>query len=267
MCLIALAWKAHPRYALAVIANRDELHARPAAPAGTDPERTDIYGGRDLVQGGSWLLASSRRRFSAVTNVRAGTQPATAPRSRGALVRDFVAGDAGTSGWLDGLALDAADYGRFNQLAWDGDRLGFASNHPDFSRMEVAPGLHAMSNGAFDAPWPKSGHASRALSGWLATEASRERAAGDVATLAPLLSALAETTPAPDQELPETGVGLALERTLSPAFVLDPTYGTRCSTVVLVADGRIEFFERRFDAGGNVEGESMRVIETVGQDA
>lgn len=262
MCLIALAWKAHPRYTLAVIANRDELHARPAAPAGIDPGQDDVYGGRDLVQGGSWLLVSSRRRFSAVTNVRAGLSPTPAPRSRGALVRDFITGRDDVASWLAALAPESAGYGRFNQLAWDGERLGFASNHPGFDGMEVSPGLHAMSNGAFDAPWPKSGHASRALSDWLAGVASRERTPGDVTSLAPLLDALAETTPAPDGNLPDTGVGLALERALSPAFVLDPTYGTRCSTVVLVEEGRIDFFERRFDSAGRVQGESMQVIAT-----
>ncbi|KAB8180045.1 hypothetical protein FKV24_012690, partial [Lysobacter maris] len=73
MCLIAVAWQAHPRYRLALIANRDEFHQRPTAAAGPDPERHELYGGRDLLQGGSWLLASSRRRLAAVTNVRTGT--------------------------------------------------------------------------------------------------------------------------------------------------------------------------------------------------
>ncbi|MBB1060732.1 NRDE family protein [Marilutibacter spongiae] len=260
MCLIALAWKAHPRYTLAVIANRDELHARPAAPAGFDPERRDIYGGRDLVAGGSWLLASSRRRFSAVTNVRAGRPEGASPRSRGALVHDFVAGEYDTASWLSGLSVTADDYGRFNQLAWDGDRLGFASNHPGFVARDVAPGLHAMSNGAFDAPWPKSGHASRALSDWLDDPASTARDADDVRSLAPLLDALAESTPAPDDALPDTGVGLALERALSPAFVKDATYGTRCSTIVLVEADAIGFYERRFDPAGRIVGDAMQVL-------
>jgi uncharacterized protein with NRDE domain len=80
MCLIAVAWQAHPRYRLALIANRDEFHDRPAAPAAHDPHRPDIYGGRDLQAGGSWLLASTRGRLAAVTNVRAGLQGEAAPR-------------------------------------------------------------------------------------------------------------------------------------------------------------------------------------------
>ena len=84
MCLIAVAWRTHPRFELALIANRDEFHARPAVAAGADAERPDIYGGRDLQAGGSWLLASSRGRLAAVTNVRAGLQDNIAERSRGA---------------------------------------------------------------------------------------------------------------------------------------------------------------------------------------
>ncbi|MBB1087532.1 NRDE family protein [Lysobacter sp. SG-8] len=264
MCLIALAWLAHPRYDLALIANRDERHARPASAAGFDPEHPDVFGGRDRVQGGSWLLASSRRRFSAVTNVRAGLQVDPAPRSRGDLVSAFVSGTATADAWVRDLARLAPDYGRFNQLAWDGRSLAFASNHPSFQSRSVTPGLHAMSNGAFDAPWPKSGHASLALERWLDSAPSRTRAADDAASLSPLLEALADTAPAPDARLPDTGVGLALERRLSPAFVLDPVYGTRCSTVVLVEAAAITFFERRFDPDGTPTGDTLQVLESHG---
>ena len=66
----------------------------------------------------------------------------------------------------------------------------------------------------------------------------------------PLFAALRDTTRAPDADLPDTGVGLALERALSPPFVLDARYGTRCSSVVLMATDAIVFAERRFDARG-----------------
>ena len=104
MCLIAFAWRGHPRYPLVLIANRDELHARPAAPADVDPEAPEVYGGRDLVEGGSWLQVSIHGRLAAVTNVRTGLNRAKMPRSRGWLVRDFVRGAAGA---LDFAAAQA----------------------------------------------------------------------------------------------------------------------------------------------------------------
>lgn len=263
MCLIALAWCAHPRYRLALIANRDEAHARPTAATGFDPDFPDAYGGRDLQAGGGWLMASTRGRLAAVTNVRAGLVGETAPRSRGALVRGYVSGNTPANDYLSALREDAPDYGRFNLLAWDGDTLGFATNHPGYETHPVAPGVHAMSNGAFDASWPKSGHATRALAIWLDAQDGQSLDPAvdiDATVTAPLFSALAETTQAPDALLPETGIGLELERMLSPPFVRGARYGTRCSTVVLVGDDGIRFIERSFGPDAVALGESSRTL-------
>lgn len=259
MCLIALAWRAHPRYELALIANRDEWHSRPASAAGTDPAHPDVFGGRDLVQGGSWLQASVRGRLAAVTNVRAGLATENAPRSRGALVRDFTSSAASGEDFISALAPTAGEYGRFNLMLWDGASMRFASNHPHFITHAVSPGVHAMSNGAFDAVWPKSGYATRALSAWLASSAA------DADTLPgpglePLFEALADTAPAPDDALPDTGVGLELERVLSPPFVRGERYGTRCSSIVLVEAAAITFVERRFGPDATPLGESAAVL-------
>ena len=253
MCLIALALHQHPAYRLALIANRDELHARPTAAAGADPGFADVYGGRDLVQGGGWLMVSRTGRLAAVTNVRVPPLGASHPRSRGALVRDFVAGNGDVDAFLDVVAPMAGEHGPFNLVLWDGNTLAYAGNHPRFARHPVAPGLHAVSNGAFDAPWPKSNLASRALAGWMDDSLPSDARDADIA---PLLVALADETPAQDAGLPDTGVGLELERRLSPPFVRDPVYGTRCSTVLLVQEHGIRFIERRFGADAGVLGES-----------
>ena len=260
MCLIAVAWRIHPRYPLALIANRDEAHARPTAPAGAYPDLPHAFGGRDLLQGGSWLMVSSQGRLAAVTNVRQGLTTETAPRSRGGLVTGFVQDTASATDWCTSLAADAPDYGRFNLLAWDGPTLAFATNHPAFVTQPIAPGVHAMSNGALDAVWPKGGHATAALSAWLSTAWAATRGADDVASLEPLFKALADTTPAPDDALPDTGVGLELERMLSPPFVRNDRYGTRCSTVVLVETGRLLFVERRFGPAGEVTGQTGHLL-------
>jgi len=260
MCLIAVAWRAHPRYPLALIANRDESHARPTSPAGAYPDLPGVFGGRDGLQGGSWLMVSSRGRLAAVTNVRQGLVAEAAPRSRGLLVTQFMQDTATSPDWCTSLAPDAPDFGRFNLLAWDGSTLAFATNHPGFASHPIEPGVHAMSNGAFDAVWPKGGHATAALSAWLAGDVAAARETDDVDSLEPLLQALADTTPAPDSALPDTGVGLALERMLSPPFVRNGTYGTRCSTVVLVERGRLLFVERRFGPDAEVTGQTVQAL-------
>ena len=263
MCLIAIAWQQHPRYALALIANRDEFHARPASAAAPDPAQPDVYGGRDLEAGGSWLQVATRARLAAVTNVRAGRNPEAAPRSRGALVRDFVRGGDDAASYVTQLAPIAAEHGRYNLLCWDGDVLMFATNHPGAEARPVASGVHAMSNGAFDAPWPKSGHATRALRGWLDSPVSSHDVA-DAAVLEPLFAALGDTLPAPDAALPDTGVGLEMERWLSPPFVRGERYGTRCSTVVLIDAQSIVFAERRYGPNGVPQGESFALLPRVG---
>lgn len=260
MCLVALAWRTHPRWPLAIIANRDELHARPTAPAGFDPDAPGVYGGRDLVQGGGWLQLVRDGRLAAVTNVRAGPRAEAAPCSRGWLVRDFVRGDGdGANAYAAALAAHAREYGRFNLLLHEPGRLLFASNHPAFATRAVEPGLHAMSNGAFDAPWPKGVFATRALQAWLESPLAT-RDAPDAEAIEPLFTALRDTTRAPDASLPDTGVGLELERLLSPPFVLDPRYGTRCSSVVLVGEDTLLFAERRYDAAGTAVDTSLEVL-------
>ncbi|MER2537862.1 MAG: NRDE family protein, partial [Azonexus sp.] len=53
MCLILVAWRAHPAFPLVVAANRDEFYARPTALAARWPESPEIIGGRDLEAGGT----------------------------------------------------------------------------------------------------------------------------------------------------------------------------------------------------------------------
>lgn len=252
MCLISFAWRCHPRYELALIANRDEFHARPAAAAAPWDEAPHLLGGRDLEKGGSWLLLSAQGRFAAVTNVRVGGQPETGRRSRGALVMACAQATRPADAVVAALAADAAGFGRFNLLHGDGDTLFYAGNHPQFRARAVAPGLHALSNGDFDAAWPKARHAQSALVDWLHTEAM-DTADPD---LEPLFAALADTREAEDAELPDTGVGLALERRLSAAFIVGSDYGTRASTVLLIGGGQAQLIERRFGPHGVPLGES-----------
>ncbi|MBS0194140.1 MAG: NRDE family protein [Proteobacteria bacterium] len=252
MCLIAFAWGTHPRWPLVLIANRDEFHGRPSAPAAFLADTADVFGGIDLRAGGSWLLASTRRRLAAVTNVRDGLHPETAPRSRGDLVKAFVAGDMEAVAFATALAPVAHEYGRFNLLLWDGTGMHWAGNHPVFHTAAIAPGLHTLSNARLDSGWPKARRVKSALADWLAMRPDDDDATANVE---PLLMALADTSPAPDAELPDTGVGLELERRLSPPFVMGDTFGTRCSSVVLAGCRDIGMIERRFGANGIVTGE------------
>jgi uncharacterized protein with NRDE domain len=105
---------------------------------------------------------------------------------------------------------------------------------------EVGAGVHAVSNALLDVPWPKVRRAAAGL----------ERILGRHDRIDPeeLFALLADREPAPDEALPDTGVGLAVERLLSPPFIATPGYGTRGTTLFLVAStGHARLLERRFD--------------------
>jgi uncharacterized protein with NRDE domain len=253
MCLIVCAWRADPRFELLLAANRDEFHARPTTPADRLTDAPAVIGGRDLEAGGGWLQWSTGNRLAAVTNVRVGLPEGRAPRSRGSLVSDFVRGSDDVVTALEALADQAGDFGRFNLLLWDGAALHHGGNHPRFHHGPLPPGIHAVSNGAIDDRWPKTRRAAALLSGWLDAHGSAG-AAGDFSAL---FDALADRRAAVDHELPDTGIGLDMERWLSPMFISGPTYGTRASTVMaLDRKGCWWFEERRFGPAGVDAGQS-----------
>jgi uncharacterized protein with NRDE domain len=256
MCLIAFAWNAHPRYPLILVANRDEFHARPTAPLAPWVDAPDVIGGRDLQEGGGWLaLNRARPRLAAVTNVREPTV-IPAPRSRGALVRDYLTGDDCAVSFAELIRVEGNDYGPFNLLLWDGEDLIYATNRLK-PRWETVPsGVYGLSNGGFDAPWPKACRLTAALRSWI----SGVDAVGETEPdFEPLFAALADDAIAADAELPNTGVGIEMERRLSPPFIRGSAYGTRASSVVLIDQGgHAVFVERSFGPDGTL-GETRSV--------
>ncbi len=239
MCLILLAWQAHPAYPLVVAANRDEFHARPTAAAGFWLDYPEIFGGRDLEAGGTWLGVTTSGRFAAVTNVR---EPgADAGRiSRGELTRNFLAGAMPAATYAAQLQND--DYAGFNLLLGDGQQLIYHSNR-GASSQRLAPGIYGLSNLALDTPWPK-------------LLSARQRFADALPALPDdqdLFAVLSDRSIVADAELPNTGVPLAWERLLSAIFVQSENYGTRASTVLTWAHGgQLQLRERSFDACGRL---------------
>jgi uncharacterized protein with NRDE domain len=247
MCVVALAWNAHPRWRLLLAGNRDELHARPTAALAPWPG-PGLIAGRDLLSGGTWVGLDRRGRVAVVTNVRDGfAKPHTGP-SRGALPVAFLEGVAGAAAATADLFANARAYAPFNLLLADAGSCWHLGNHP-LQRESLATGVHGISNGRLDAPWPKTRHLMAALRTWID--------AGDDDPQ-PLWNALSNERIATDAELPDTGVGIELERRLSPAFVRGEVYGTRASTIIAVdRDGRGFIVERRFGPNGVFEGETV----------
>lgn len=251
MCILLTAWRDHSRYDLVVAANRDEFHGRPASAAGPWADAPQVVAGRDLEAGGTWLGVAHGGHFAAVTNVRRPGQPAGA-RSRGLLVADFLRDARAADAYGARLTQCADDYAGVNLIYADANSLCAWSNQDNRVR-PLAAGIYGLSNAALDVEWPKVSRLKRAY------VAARDLD-GD-ALIDALLATLRDDTLAAEDELPDTGVGRALERQLSPIFIEGGGYGTRCSSVVLrERGGRLVFVERRYDARGRPSGDSRHEL-------
>jgi len=241
MCLILLAWHAHPRFPLVLAANRDEFYDRPSAAAAFWRETPALLGGRDLESMGTWLGVTRSGRLAAVTNVREGSA-ALAPGapSRGKLTTEFLCGATAPADYAAAAFAEGAAYRGFNLLVADRRELWWTSNRATGAR-RLEAGVYGLSNELLDTPWPK------VVSGKQRLAQALESGVG----VDGLLALLADTEQPGDAELPDTGVGLERERALSAAHVVSAVYGTRCSSVLIVdADGHAEFAERSFEPHG-----------------
>ncbi len=245
MCLIVLAWRSHPRYRLILAANRDEYFGRPTAPAAFWDDHLGVLAGRDLEAGGTWLGITPQGRFAALTNYRNPADKKTGAPSRGALVSDFLIGNAVPGEYLREVEKRAADYNGFSLLAGDTVSMYFFSNRGGHAA-RVEPGVHGLSNHLLDTPWPKVEKGKAAFSALLDKTFDAEAA----------LHLLDDTQRASNELLPSTGVSLELEERLSAIRI--PAVGgsgTRCSTVLRFdEDGKVEFHERSYRENGSASG-------------
>jgi uncharacterized protein with NRDE domain len=123
------------------------------------------------------------------------------------------------TGFLDGAmpagryaeSLEKASYSGFNLLVCDRDELWWLSNR-DGSPRRLEPGWHALGNLLLDSP---------------DTQGAKQRVAAALPSPEPLFGALA------------------------PAKIVDPRYGTRCSTVLRDTGTELRYSERTFGPDGS----------------
>ncbi|KVC76704.1 NRDE family protein [Burkholderia ubonensis] len=237
MCLIAFDWQpdaaAGPVFTL--VANRDEFFRRTSAPLSWWEDVPGLLAGRDLEAGGTWLGVSRDGRFAALTNYRAPFDIRAGAPTRGKLVSDYLGGQpVAPLDYLARLAEHAAVYNGFNllvgdwkrrELAWFCNRAAEDAAGVDAPAL-VPAGVHALSNGRLDTPWPKVVR-KRAELGTLLTN-------DPTPPLDDLIALMRDPHIAADDALPHTGIPLERERALSAAFIETPEYGTRGTTALRV---------------------------------
>jgi uncharacterized protein with NRDE domain len=240
MCLILIAYGAHPDFPLVIAANRDEYYQRPTARAAYWPDHSHVLAGRDLECMGTWLGVTRAGRFAALTNFRDPRERKAEAPSRGHLVSDFLLSEQDPRAYLDSIKNAASHYNGFNLLAGDPGGI-FCVSSRDSTVQELPPGIHGLSNHLLNTPWPKVVRGKQRLKKALELGPDAEA----------LLDLLQDRAPASASELPDTGIGAEMERVLSPALIVSPQYGTRASTAVLFgSDGCVSFTERTILPGG-----------------
>jgi len=251
MCLIILAHHTHPRIPLVLTANRDEFFSRPTRPAEfwTECEgNPKILAGKDLTLGGTWLGLTNTGRFAAVTNIRnPDIQTPNSAKSRGLLTLDFLTGERSAESYVDHILESGGNYAGFNLLVGDLTNMIYVTNQST-EPIVLKPGIYGLSNGILDDPWPKVSIGKSALQQLLNRSSDPKPEA--------LLDIMTNRDIAPDSELPQTGVPLALERTLSPSFILDRErdYGTRCTTALTISDSnQVQFCEQNYNNDTSIQ--------------
>ena len=235
MCLIVFAWKLLPTCPLIMAANRDEFFNRPTKAADWWDDCPDVYAGRDLQEGGTWLGINRQGRFAALTNIRNGQPRRSDLRSRGELVASYLDSEQSAEDYLAKVQQTADYYNGFNLLIGDGEHVFWFSNENGSEALQLQPGIYGLSNGSLDTPWPKVVRAKAQFSSLLCQSAPDDA----------YFDMLSDTTHASDNRLPDTGVSLEWERLLSPICIESPDYGTRASTLLKVhGAGSAELHER-----------------------
>lgn len=242
MCIISLHVNDHPTYKLIVAANRDEFYNRPTKAANFWEEEPNLLAGQDLKAFGTWLGITKSGRFAALTNYRDIASEQADRKSRGDIVKNFLLEDVQAEAYLSQLRENRFDYNGYNVIVGETvDQLYYYGNRQE-DIIKIEPGTHTVSNHLINTPWPKVKNARSMLNDYVSAHA-----AIDVEVL---FDQLASVDKAADDQLPDTGVGIDLERDLSPIFIQTDNYGTRASTVILVShDNEVSFIERTFNSG------------------
>lgn len=238
MCVIYLAFESHPQYPLILAANRDEFYDRPTAPAGNWQDEPEIYAGRDLISGGTWLGVKTNGRFAAVTNFRDPGAPAGS-HSRGSLVADFLRSDQSPADYMGKVSEKADAFSGFNlfvgRIDADFRELFYFSSRGDGVK-NLQAGIYGLSNNLLDVPWPKVSKGKARFADIISD---------DYVDSESLFELLSDETTAAENELPHTGISPAREKALSAIFIKTSDYGTRCSTVLKFDSALIPEMEER----------------------
>ena len=261
MCLIVFNWAPDSQRPLVLAANRDEFHNRASLDAHYWTDHPNIFGGRDLEKNGTWLgLANNSDntfRLAALTNYRS-VDKQIYLHSRGEITHNFLASKQTAVEYV--REINYQQYAGFNGLFFDGGQLVYCHHQVD-SKPEIIlldKGIYGLSNAKLDTPWPKV----------VTTKVAFQTLEEDQQATAitdHFFGFLQDDSTAADHLLPDTGVGTDIERMLSAAFIISPSYGTRTSSVVIIEQDNnqqsVIFHERQYSKEGRRIRELVKTLK------
>jgi uncharacterized protein with NRDE domain len=232
VCTIAVALRAHPDHPVILAANRDEFYARPArVPGRLAP---GIFGGQDVVAGGTWLALRADGAFAGVTNQRSfGARDATR-RSRGELPVAILERPVGEMAAFV-RDLQPGAYNDGNLMFGSADGVWVAYLRADAPAVEVValpPGLHVLTNDRLGSPdFPRADRAAELIAPALA------RPWPEAVEI--LKRALADHARPPDERIGEpppcSPFGKDFLAALQQLCIHTPAYGTRSATIAALS--------------------------------
>lgn len=240
MCLITLSYKQHPQFPFIVVQNRDEAYSRPSTSLHFWEDQPAILAGRDKRHGGTWSGITRTGRFASLNN-RPFTDfvPKKETRSRGDLVRNYLASEESPEAWLQKMLDQRKDYDSYQIVFGTTDKLYVYSNSAD-RICTLEPGLYSFSNTDDELSRHKLNRSCEMLEEYLNHNPRP--------FLDDLIGLFSDTEQDKELTIHPKAISLDTAKRHSSIFIEGQDFGTVNTTALLVSDfGEVKAKEQRYD--------------------
>lgn len=247
MCLITLSFNQHPDYPLIVVQNRDEFYNRPSESLHFWEDEPNVLAGRDTRHGGTWSGITRTGRFASLNN-RPFTdfEPKKDTRSRGDLVKNYLASEESPEAWLQKMLDQRRDYDSYQMVFGTLENLYVYSNSMD-RICSLKPGLHSFSNTDDELSRHKLSRSTNLVESYLTSHSEPDPDE--------LIALFSDTEKANSFENLPPALSQETARTHSAIFIEGQDFGTVNTTAILVKQsGEVKVKEQRYDQ--NKQGEA-----------
>ncbi len=146
MCTLVLFFRIFPEYPVIIAANRDEVLSRPSSGPMQLRSSPWVFGGQDLLAGGTWLGVNAHGVTVGVLNRQSLAPADPQARSRGQLCLDALK-HASADASVSPLEQDHRQYNPFNLVIADAVSAYVVDNHGNGRTVrQLSAGIHIVTN-------------------------------------------------------------------------------------------------------------------------